>query len=109
MWSTVSVAVLITEIEALPLLVTKTRVAPGLRARDQGRSPTGIWASTAPAALETVTVSLSGFTFQIRSAPLLFSTIRVVECRGADGSGVTTSRVTIGITGVEVSRAAGVG
>ena len=62
-----------------------------------------------PAVLETVTVSLSGFTFQMRSAPLLVSTMSVVECRGANGSGVMDARVTMGMTGVDAPRAAGVG
>jgi len=56
-----------------------------------------------------VTVSLSEFTFQMRSWPLLVSTSSDVEWRGAAGNGVTTSSSEIGSEGVEVRRASGVG
>src|SRR5262245_40504850 len=82
--TTASVCVLITEIVAVPLFVTNTSFASGASASDQGRSPTPTSANTAPAALITVTVRLSGFTLQIRSAPLLPSTISVVELNGAE-------------------------
>src|SRR5262245_2982065 len=78
----------ITEIDAEPLFVTNTSFASGAFASDHGRSPTPISASTDPPALITVTVRLSGFTFQTRSAPLLVSTISVVELNGA-GTGAT--------------------
>src|SRR4029453_18903339 len=86
--TTASVWVLITEIVAEPLFVTNTSFASGAFASDQGRSPTPISATTEPAALITVTVRSSGFTLQIRSAPLLPSTISVVELNGA-GTGAT--------------------
>src|SRR5262249_18920272 len=62
--------------------------AAGFFASDHGRVPTGISETTAPAALVTVTEWLSGFVFQTRSAPLLVSTISVVELCGA-ATGVT--------------------
>src|SRR5688572_32274645 len=86
--STASVDVLITEIVAAPLFTTNTSLASGALASDHGRSATGFSATTAPAAFVTVTVRSSGFTFQIRSAPLLVSTISVVELDGAE-TGVT--------------------
>src|SRR5258708_5713954 len=86
--TTASVWVSITEIVADPLFATNTSFASGAFASDHGRSPTPISASTDPAALITVTVRASGFTLQIRSAPLLVSTISVVELNGG-GTGAT--------------------
>ena len=86
--ATESEIVSITEIVAEPLFATNTSFASGALASDQGRSPTAISATTAPAASTTLSVPLSGLTFQTRSAPLLLSTISVVEWCGA-ATGVT--------------------
>ena len=91
------------------LLVTKISFAPGRFARAQGASPTEISASRVPASSETETLSLSGFTFQIRSPETPGTTISVPEWRGSTGNGVTASRFSRSIGVISVKRAVGVG